>query len=116
MSKPDTSENELYELCKEVYKLTKWDNYCEYWSFGGEYTVNKDLMTSIEVQTAIIPLYTSDYLLEKLPPTVIARGKAFSTATRIAATSKQLVGAEADTPLKSLLKLTLALHEAGELK
>ena len=113
----DTNQdNELFELCKEVYRRH------QFWAgtdmiFGKE--VGRDwrimpLTLSIPKRNRI-PLYTSDYLLEKLPPTVVARGVAFSTATRIAATSEQLIGAEGDTPLKALLKLTIALSEAGEL-
>lgn len=119
----DTNQaSELFELCKEVYELTKWEGtYSVYESFtdsnGNEQCniMNTDspYLAPHQYQT---PLYTSDYLLEKLPPTIVARGEAFSTATRIAATPKQLIGTEADTPLKALLKLTIALSEAGELK
>ena len=89
-------DNECFELCKEVYKRTGWKT--------GDY------MKGYPIK------YTSDYLLEKLPPTSVARGVAFSVATRIAATYEQLIGAEGDTPLKALLKLTIALSEVGELK
>ena len=118
MSNPtDTNQaSELYELCREVYRLFP------FWAgtdmiYGKEQDGDWKIMPltlSIPKRNRI-PLYSSDYLLEKLPPTSVARGVAFSVATRIAATSEQLIGAEGDTPLKALLKLTIALSEAGEL-
>ena len=119
-------DNECFELCKEVYKrFPEWDD-----TQNGYYFVDsrEPLLYDNDVfavkdddqwwgQMAFLaPQYTSDYLLEKLPPTSVARGVAFSVATRIAATYEQLIGAEGDTPLKALLKLTIALSEAGELK
>jgi hypothetical protein len=119
MSSTDTNQaSELFELCKKVYERTKWDNYCEYWSFGGEYTVHKDSMTSIEVQTAIIPLYTSDYLLEKLLPiTSIQLKRKANGGIRLFYFPEKPDYAiyDYDTPLKCLLALTIALSEAGEL-
>lgn len=108
-----SKDTELYELCKEVYKRTKWDDYCEYWSFGGEYTVDKDSMTSIEVQTAIIPLYISDYLLEKLPNDVILKKTEDGDYRSYAPKTIPIKSILSDTPLKALLKLTIALSEAG---
>ena len=67
------------------------------------------------------PLYTSDYLLEKLPKEseelgyldlCSDGGNWMARYTRLSATS---VYNKAATPLKALLKLTLALHEAGVL-
>ena len=83
-----------------------------------------------------IPLYTSDYLLEKLPGLLDIDNKTFSVAvqaqvappnfvalyTHTSVVAGKLAGHstryinEADTPLKALLKLTIALSEAGELK
>lgn len=120
--------SELYRLCKDVYRRTKWDDYCEYWSFGGEYTVDKDSMTSIETQTAIIPLYTTDYLLEKLSAITDHVSVQRSNKISIDASNDEKgnwyahywfksrrVQVKSDTPLKALLKLTIALSEAGEL-
>lgn len=116
-------EKELFELCKQVYEATGWDEVEKfYWGTGAHSGVNSGRHTILPN----VPLYTSDYLLEKLPkdltndsevyPFVLYRGKW---------TKQWLAGYEGyfggqndpcDTPLKALLKLTLALHEAGELK
>ena len=97
----DTNQaSELYELCKEVYEKTGWEAPETYKAEDGN--PENDWQA-----------YDTDYLLEKLPPTIVARGEAFSTATRIAATPKQLIATEADTPLKALLKLALKLKEDG---
>ena len=108
----NTQDKELFELCKEVYEKTGWD-----------------------YQNGAV--YTSDYLLEKLVPfkteAMGSRGdmmpvNAFVFVRRESGNeyragyrynlngSKYSNGIYADTPLKALLKLTIALHEAGELK
>ncbi|MCF8783218.1 hypothetical protein [Rhodococcus ruber] len=71
-----------------------------------------------------VPLYTSDYLLEKLPKTIwstyglyILPGDSVTTAGYI--DTDGLVGVEvgelekAKTTLKTLLKLVIALDDAG---
>ena len=105
------NDNELFELCKQVYKLTGWKP--TDWRHGDS---NGQ------------PLYTSDYLLEKLPGQFGNRGSSSVQCLRLAkSTQGYLVGyigidlvwwleCLADTPLKALLKLTIALSEAGELK
>jgi hypothetical protein len=105
------NDNELFELCRKVAKRTDWlcdedaSDYYFYWES------NERGKFSVRHKTEC-PYYSKD---EKLPPTIVARGVEFSTATRIAATSKQLIGTESDTPLKALLKLTVALDDVGEL-
>jgi len=127
-------DNELFELCKEVWLETEWkDNSLSDW------TAN-----NLDSNEQFIPLYTSDYLLEKLPHFVKTADKRFKTGSNLeiidqtvptqegglrvvyAALYKTIHGTlqiggkymleHANTPLKALLKLTLALHKAGELK
>lgn len=149
MSSADTNQaSELYELCKEVYEKTKWEGtYNVYESFtdsnGNEQCniINTDspYLALHQYQT---PLYTSDYLLEKLPPSIQSKEYAGKPAFlwtrkeddvldkypegRITCFAWYFVtgivdgvsdyGVHADTPLKALLRLTIALSEAGELK
>lgn len=95
------NDNELFELCKQVYEATGWD-----------------------YQNGAV--YTSDYLLEKLPKKV--EGADWSYWLTLSPMDGESWDADyefedteprhfeyADTPLKALLKLTLALHEAGVL-
>lgn len=138
--------SELFELCKEVYEKTGWDDLPD-WYFGNhikgggiqyelKINANKDVIGRDD-----IPLYTSDYILEKLPPSIQSKeypGKPAFLWTRKEDDSLDKYpegrisyfawyfvtgivdgvsdyGESADTPRKALLKLTLALHEAGEL-
>ena len=112
----DTNQaSELFELCKEVYGLLP------FWAgtdmiYGKEQDGDWEIMPltlSIPKRNRI-PLYTSDYLLEKLPDEVMVMKhmKGMSSARHVSVEYIQY----ADTPLKSLLKLTIALSEAGELK
>ena len=95
-------DDETLSLCKEVYKATFWE--MSEWEFGG------------------VPLYTSDYLLGKLKEyftyeNEIDFGVYYLREINEWEALVQDKGAStADTPLKALLKLTLALHEAGELE
>jgi hypothetical protein len=136
-------DEELFTLCKSVYEKTGWDESTE---IIRKYSLNKEpsvfmrppkgmelgvLSGTIEWQS---PLYTSDYLLEKLPPVIFVRtsdgnnntailtvwinGDKTAHAAYMIPFDEQNRGDYAqtsDTPLKALLKLTLALHEAGEL-
>lgn len=106
MSNNDT---ELFDLCKAVYDATGWDDN------------GADLMDTFKDGT---PIYDSDYLLEKLPEWTRVQkigndtGK-YSASYELDYTTSlgdtALVGSSG-TPLKALLKLTIALSEAGELK
>jgi len=122
----DTNQaSELYELCKEVYKRTRWEDTLQFYdSFKdiyseGEYEdygmSHSFIKGSYDIEDGQVPLYTSDYLLEKLPEwTELKRKTTISyTAKRDALESYSF---ESDTPLKALLKLTIALSKAGELK
>ncbi len=127
-------DNDLFELCKEVYEKTEWDGTDKYWHI----LISHDMKTWREPRLQdykpdnlfgmrIVPLYTSDYLLEKLPSHITSEwdnsfelwnsgdewvaGYEYADTEAIDNSHTQF----ADTPLKSLLKLTLALHEAGEL-
>jgi len=93
-------DNELHELCEEVYELTEWgDNALQL----GHTPNHED----------IFPLYTSDYLLEKLPNGVAVSNANGRWGAWVVLQEDDLE--EADTPLKALLKLVLALEKAGEL-
>ena len=123
------NDNELFELCKQVYRVVPNDwveRDMAYWTFDGSKTVRWNDMTAEEQMTAIVPLYTSDYLLEKLPKKV--EGADWSYWLTLSPMDGESWDADyefedteprhfeyADTPLKALLKLTLALHEAGVL-
>lgn len=97
-------DNELFELCKEVYELTKWET------------------NSMFIDNT--PRYTSDYLLEKLPPTIKNEFDGDDdylmlykkSGTWYADYIGQFLRCKDDTPLKALLKLVIALDEAGQLK
>lgn len=143
----DTNQaNELFKLYKEVYERTGWeteDIIVIDKRFGGgfnndliqqklsvwkkkisDYQTNHNVSDEkITEQFAYYPLYTSDYLLEKLPATVkndfdggndyiilYKKGKSW-----YADYMGQFKRQKSDTPLKALLKLTIALSEAGEL-
>ena len=136
MSSTDTNQaSELFELCKEVYKLTRLGHPITdfergiviHWDDGQMFDFPTD---ELDIEEYIAPLYTSDYLLEKLQDTVFV--------VRLFAMSDEFVEKRnekaaycvsyrkmwgdftqniyADAPLKALLKLTIALSEAGELK
>ena len=120
----DTNQaSELFELCKEVYeRFPEWKDTLTLVDDGG-YTRQpsfKNMLFDDET-----PLYTSDYLLERLPPRLdivwyLTVGEAAGAwgAWYMHGISKQThdkLQFIADTPLKALLKLTIALSEAGEL-
>ena len=139
----DTNQaSELFELCKQVYEKTRWGAVKK---TGGSY-YNEILDTpqaffvfpdgsnaefpyrvegrSNSYQTeypnaTYVPLYTSDYLLEKLLPiTSIQLKRKASGDIRLFYFPEKPDYAtyDYDTPLKCLLALTIALSEAGELK
>jgi len=123
-------DTELFELCREVYEKTGWDDdeleHC--------YTHNGAYPGKGECEC---PLYTSDYLLEKLPTWIeqdVNKLDGIDRARRVALQLRKwnyqgdkyfaeyhelyyapLFRAESDTPLKALLKLTIALHDKGAL-
>lgn len=108
-------DNELFELCKEVYKRTGWDKTKD------SYKLYRDGMP--------VPLYTSDYLLEKLPLYINREPRdelsllkfdggwsagyfrAMNSGNGVQYLADKVY--VADTPLKALLKLTIALKDEG---
>lgn len=101
-------DTELVELCAKVYKLTGWgfEEGARLLTHYGEDDDNEQY-----------PAYTSDFLLEKLPAgTEVEKLAGLAPSYRASRFSIDNIYSHADTPLKALLKLTLALHEAGELK
>ena len=116
--------DELFELCKEVYESTGWrgeDGFIT--TIGGKWIkdVKKGWFDETIDSDGFYPLYTSDYLLEKLPCNKgnhVDLGKwsgGYWSAGWQPNSGRRYIRAVADTPLKALLKLTLALIEAGEL-
>lgn len=135
MSNHDT---ELYELCKSVFEKTGWDKthhvILHFVTPGvkdseriGEWHNNGDFDENDEAY----PLYTSDYLLEKLPPVIQdpddkkfkhvqmwINGDGTAHAGYVEPYAHDDIVAYAqksDEMRKTLLKLTLTLHEANEL-
>ena len=120
-----TESNELFELCRKVYEATGWkqsqniSQLYEYWDDHDELCV-----ISIEdADDALVPAYTSDYLLEKLPSPLIFHNNDCAIEVRRTKKDKYMWSANirhsygqffkqlSDTPLKALLKLALKLHE-----
>ena len=101
-----TQDQELFELCKEVYEKTGWKP--TDWQHGDE-----------DGQ----PLYTSDCLLGKLPKETrfgtpqliwyVGHWEACYTDAVDSLWNQELKSHAADTPLKALLKLVIALDDAG---
>ena len=129
-------DNELFELCKEVYKRTGWDSTEKCYAFidefgeGGKHwrviPLHEDNVDDVDDW---YPLYTSDYLLEKLSGLVDYVSMSQNNKVTIDSEEgekgkwyahywlkSRRLQVSSDTPLKSLLKLTIALSEAGELK
>ena len=133
------NDQELFELCKEVYERTglgDTPDYVEERFVDGE-LVATDVCENVGyeeddevfegVQRKHFPLYTSDYLLEKLPKYIMGtyntqftfnmdrpksikhKYRAFYKAPGYGHTSMTV----ADTPLKALLKLVIALDDVG---
>jgi len=127
-------DNELFELCKTIYEKTNWDNdllaYLNWREIVHDEPRNLQVSnTKSDMQwKSFAPLYTSDYLLEKLPGQFGNRGSSSAQCLRLCKSNEGYMAgyigvdlvwwleSTADTPLKALLKLTLALHEAGELQ
>lgn len=129
----DTNQaSELYELCKKVYELTGWKQEPDI-SYLYKYWDNYDELCVISIEgayDALVPAYTSDYLLEKLPGYIALTSTTWDDVHVYKKDSEldyqacacyqsnvkgKLIQKVADTPLKALLKLTIALSEAGEL-
>lgn len=133
-------DEELHQLCKEVYEKTNWEtpDWFDLDSEDGkpeEYLLTYEDVTigqGGEIKPKTCPYYTSDYLLEKLPPVVQdsydkkfrhiqmwINGDGEARACYVEPYDKEFRGAYAaksDSMLKALLKLTIALSGAGELE
>lgn len=108
--------NELFELCKEVYKQTEWDDDSLWHKTYEDYRPDLDIS---------VPIYTSDYLLEKMQITSGWKHGRFYleccrddiNGIRWEASYNSLRSdfptSMGRTPLKALLKLVLALNDAG---
>ena len=130
-----SKKTELFELCKEVYKRTGWkedttgfgmyytedvyedgsslwNQYC--WSEGKAPNGNWIPKYSIEY---IMPLMPSGIQLVKMATgnNYMAR-KNYGSSTTHTRDFYNKLRHESDTPLKALLRLTIALHKVGELK
>lgn len=118
--------SELFDLCKEVYEKTEWETKARYYmNINGKSSIWHWQDAQEFDKSERVPIYTSDYLLEKLRETkridVIV---GINRINEIQCYAKALnlmelhsdIKSFADTPLKALLKLTIALSEAGELK
>ena len=127
--------NELFELCKQVYEATGLADTIDYFYLknNGDYSVLRANHTQVdhnwwklggEVPARCFPLYTSDYLLEKLPVYSEDAEGMLSVTTRQGQERNgwmayyedvdgYSVGAEGigKSPLEALLRLTLKLHE-----
>lgn len=143
-------DNELFELCKEVSAILPITDDIDYylrwskpnnvfmkvnrWQYDEDSRryAHKAITPQFNAENEVAPLYTSDYLLDKLPKfspvakdaylTVIEkqtpkdkREDFYWTAGYFTGSGWSYTG-QSDTPLKALLKLTIELHEAGELK
>lgn len=145
MSNPtDTNQASLFELCKEVAKRTDWlcdedeSDFYFYWEAneGGDFSIRYRNECPYYSKDEYYPLYTSDYLLAKLPNELKRSDDQYGALWGMKNLTQMLDGVwdasyrfedemnppdykyscESDTPLKALLKLTIALSEAGELK
>lgn len=126
----DTNQaSELFELCQKVYKLTSWKDTRNRLD-DGNYTIRNE-GNEVLLGSKQALLYTSDYLLEKLPGYIALTSTTWDDVHVYKKDSEldyqacacyqsnvkgKLIQRVADTPLKALLKLTIALSEAGELK
>ena len=112
----NTSADEMFDLCRQVYEATGWkDTHDKFRANGFKVTWGFSGWRRGEV-----PLYNSDYLLEKLPRKNLSLMLDEISNLWRATWGRDLFSSErfrgvSDTPLKALLKLTIALSEAGEL-
>ena len=113
--------DELFELCREVYRLTCWrvpisERPVEYWvQHDDEWVLEYGTVGMPVVDGGVVPLYTSDYLLEKLLPitSIQLKRKANGDIRLFYFPEKpDYATYDYDTPLKCLLALTIALSEA----
>ena len=102
-------DEELHQLCKEVYKRTGWET-GEWTNNSGDYVSHASDLIEAGVH---FPLYTSDYLLEKLPngQRVVKVDEAYYVANNVQGLTD--VNADGKSALVALLKFTLFLNKEG---
>ena len=133
--------NELFELCKQVYEATGWDDTKNVWSLQhtgsveeqiikeeiGDFEHSREPTECLRMgQPVLAPYYTSDYLLEKLPKKIKRDSSTgWLVLSPMDSQGAWSVGYEPDhtehiddypmewgeSPVAALLKLTLKLHE-----
>lgn len=108
-----SDDKELFELCKRVYEATGWTGTHHVWH--NDTTISPVACGYEEVKHAVhfIPLYSSDYLLGRLPSEQYETLQLIKAKNYWRAGVGQMGSETSDTPLKALLKLTIALHDAG---
>jgi len=115
--------DELFELCKEVYERTGWrplapeGTTVSYWvQHDDEYDLEYGAV-GLPIDGGVTPLYTSDYLLEKLPPHIKLEktNRYYAIWLDDEDDIKGHAFGDDISPLKALLKLVIALHKAREL-
>ena len=112
---------ELFDLCKQVYEATGWDDTDSIVNSSGDRTFSGYL--GQRLYKYFVPLYTSDYLLEeidrKIGETKILHVYSMFDIDTYERYFKANVGSpgtteiqtdRTDTSLKALLKLTLKLN------
>lgn len=125
-----TQDQELFELCKEAYEKTGWDGtsrcyaylknpYIDVWAWE-IIPCHEDNIYDVDEWH---PLYDSDYLLEKLSglkhTIYLTQGKKWVDGRQVGVWAEAQysdsinAGDKGDTPLKALLKLAIALDDAG---
>lgn len=127
-------KTELFELCKEVYERSpEWgidtsDQRLYHFDRDGDIQMQNPRDAISFNSSTCVPLYTSDYILEKLPKLLkhpAAQDEEYTVGVSWHIDKKEWVAdyersmiphAYADTPLKALLRLTIALDDAGSLK
>lgn len=123
-------DQELRDLCQEVHRRLGWwyptTEFHHYYSRVGRngetsstWSVTRYFGPEDKAGELLFPLYTSDYLLEKLPFGTSVE-KTVLGATAHVERSKEFFfgdgkGRNTNAPLKALLKLTIALDDAGEI-
>lgn len=109
-------DEELRDLCIEVNKRFGWDD-----RDSGRRFIAREIGEDVDADLGgnTVSLFTSDYLLEKLPPKLPGRINFWLFVSRKPGDewnawydgTSHITHAE--TPLKALLKLVLALDDAG---
>ncbi|WP_064445167.1 hypothetical protein [Rhodococcus sp. YH3-3] len=127
-------DNELFELCKEVYRrLPEWETRANYYmTIGGKSTIWHWQDAQEFDRSERFPLYTSDYLLEKLPAKLAynkteyfyylekfddgSYGSGYGFTDEGGHIDHPMIGVLTDNvALKVNLKLVIALDDAGQL-